>query len=94
MRASTVEGKNVSPSAAYSDRGELTADLITEPAAPDIVTPDEPAKQIQTFTREELESIADNEGIAGLRVIGNQVGVKAKGIVEMIEGILKAQGGE
>nr|WP_250377139.1 hypothetical protein [Escherichia coli] len=37
MRASTVEGKNVSPSAAYSDRGELTADLITEPAAPDIV---------------------------------------------------------
>ncbi|MGK3544639.1 hypothetical protein ACSLOE_31050, partial [Escherichia coli] len=41
--------------------------LITEPAAPDIVpmkrgTPDEPAKQIQTFTREELESIADNEG--------------------------------
>lgn len=92
-------GQNVSPSAAYSDRGELTADLITEPAAPDIVpmkrgTPDEPAKQIQTFTREELESIADNEGIAGLRVIGNQVGVKAKGIVEMIEGILKAQGGE
>lgn len=76
MRASTVEGKNVSPSAAYSDRGELTADLITEPAAPDIVpmkrgTPDEPAKQIQTFTREELESIADNEGIAGLRVIGS-----------------------
>ena len=40
--------------------------------------PDEPAKQIQTFTREELESIADNEGIAGLRQIGNQVGVKAK----------------
>lgn len=99
MRASTVEGKNVSPSAAYSDRGELAADLITEPVAPDIVpmkrgTPDEPTKQIQTFTREELESIADNEGIAGLRVIGNQVGVKAKGIVEMIEGILKAQGGE
>ncbi len=34
MRASTVEGKNVSPSAAYSDRGELTADLITSRAAP------------------------------------------------------------
>ena len=65
------------------DRGELTADLITEPAAPDIVpmkrgTPDEPAKQIQTFTREELESIADNEGIAGLRVIGNQVGCQSE----------------
>ena len=99
MRGSTVERKHVAPAAPDSDSGELTPDLITVPAAPDIVpmkrgTPDEPAKQIQTFTREELESIADNEGIAGLRVIGNQVGVKAKGIVEMIEGILKAQGGE
>ena len=51
-------------------------------------------KPVQRFTREELESIADCEGIAGLRQIGNQIGVKAKGIVEMIEGILKAQGGE
>ncbi|HBQ8651158.1 TPA: hypothetical protein L9A73_005457, partial [Klebsiella pneumoniae] len=49
---------------------------------------------VQRFTREELESIADCEGIAGLRQIGNTLGVKAKGIVEMIEGILKAQGGE
>ncbi|SSD93422.1 Uncharacterised protein [Klebsiella quasipneumoniae] len=54
----------------------------------------EETKHVQRFTREELESIADCEGIAGLRQIGNTLGVKAKGIVEMIEGILKAQGGE
>lgn len=99
MRATTVEGKNVSPSAAYSRRNELVADEIVEPTAPDIVpmkrgTAEAEAKPIQRFTREELESIADCEGISGLRQIGNQIGVKAKGIVEMIEGILKAQGGE
>ncbi|EIC6864307.1 hypothetical protein LAI64_004604 [Escherichia coli] len=99
MRASTVEGKNVSPSAAYGERNDLNVDQIVEPSAPDIVpmkrgTADEAAKPIQTFTREELESIADSEGIAGLRLIGNKIGVKAKGIVEMIDGILKAQGGE
>ncbi|EPO1520846.1 hypothetical protein ACT6ML_004524, partial [Escherichia coli] len=99
MRATTVEGKNVSPSAAYSSRNNLTAEDIVETPAPDIVPMKRGAaetkpKPVQRFTREELESIADCEGIAGLRQIGNQIGVKAKGIVEMIEGILKAQGGE
>ncbi|WBM72993.1 hypothetical protein OH773_21765 (plasmid) [Buttiauxella sp. WJP83] len=99
MRATTVDGKNVSPSAAYSKRNEVAADNIVEPTAPDIVpmkrgTAQAEVKPVQRFTREELESIADSEGIAGLRLIGNQVGVKAKGIVEMIEGILTAQGGE
>ncbi|HED1651909.1 TPA: hypothetical protein R4S58_003588 [Enterobacter hormaechei subsp. hoffmannii] len=98
MRASTVEGTNVSPSAAYSRRNELVADQIVEQTAPGIVSlkrgSEEVAKPMQRFTREELESIADCEGIAGLRQIGNSIGVKAKGIVEMIEGILKAQGGE
>lgn len=99
MRATTVEGKNVSPSAVYSSRNDVNVGDIIEPTAPDIVpmkrgTAEVVAKPVQRFTREELESIADCEGIAGLRQIGNQIGVKAKGIVEMIEGILKAQGGE
>ncbi|WP_201621200.1 hypothetical protein [Klebsiella oxytoca] len=99
MRAETIDGKNVSPSAAFSKRNELVADQIVEPTAPDIVpmkrgVAKEETKHVQRFTREELESIADCEGIAGLRQIGNTLGVKAKGIVEMIEGILKAQGGE
>ncbi|EFH9185259.1 hypothetical protein GEO03_12290 [Escherichia coli] len=80
-------------------RINLTAEDIVETPAPDIVPMKRGAaetkpKLVQRFTREELESIADCEGIAGLRQIGNQIGVKAKGIVEMIEGILKAQGGE
>ena len=38
-------------------------------------------------------ALADEQGISGLRVVGNRLGVKAKGIVEMIDGIMKAQGG-
>lgn len=96
MRATTVEGKNVSPSAAYSSRNNLTAEDIVETPAPDIVPMKRGAaetkpKLVQRFTREELESIADCEGIAGLRQIGNQIGVKAKGIVEMIEGTLSEE---
>ncbi len=98
MRATTLDGDNVSPSAVYCDRNTLSADKIVEKEAPAIVAINrskaEEEKKVQHFTREELESIADSEGIAGLRIIGNQLGVKAKGIVEMIEGILKAQGGE
>ncbi|EBX1374164.1 hypothetical protein DQ824_22745 [Salmonella enterica subsp. enterica serovar Newport] len=99
MRASTEDGINVSPSAAYSRRNELVADQIVEPVAPDIVPMQRGANEVTDkplphFTREELESIADCEGIAGLRQIGNQIGVKAKGISEMIESILNAQGGE
>ena len=99
MRAETVEGNNVSPSASYSQRNALSANKIVEPSAPKIESLQrdkrEPEKgSMQRFTREELESIADCEGIAGLRQIGNKIGVKAKGIGEMIEGILKAQGGE
>ncbi|ENL8728909.1 hypothetical protein AB6I73_003869 [Citrobacter amalonaticus] len=99
MRATTTDGHNVSPSAAFAERGSLVADQIVEPSAPEIApmkrgTGEDESKPVQRFTREELESIADCEGIAGLRQIGKPMGVKAKGIVEMIEGILKAQGGE
>ncbi len=37
MRAETIDGQNVSPSAAFSNRNELVADQIVEPTAPDIV---------------------------------------------------------
>ncbi|EMA2752288.1 hypothetical protein U2H75_003022 [Escherichia coli] len=104
MRATTVDGVNVSPSAAYSNRDDISVDKINEPSAPEMISfkkqheiakenEKEKEKKAQLFSREKLEEIADLEGIAGLRVIGNRLGVKAKGIVEMIEGILKAQGG-
>ena len=44
------------------------------------------------YTKESLEEIADAEGIAGLRAIGNEYGVKANSIAALIKEILQAQG--
>lgn len=95
MRAEPVDGRNVSAAGAYSERYSVNAEAVKEYAAEPVTNlvrgTVEPGVQI--YTREELEAVADSEGIAGLRLIGGVMGVKAKGIVEMIDGILKAQGG-
>ena len=98
MRAETIEGRNVSASGQFSERHDISLEdaIKTEAKAPKIVPMErgEATPNLQKFTRAELESLADAEGIAGLRLIGNPLGVKAKAIGEMIDGIVKAQGGE
>lgn len=98
MRAETIEGKNVSPSAAYTERYDVTLEDVkaNEPKAEEIVPMARGVKEpaVPVYSREELEALADDRGIAGLREVGNKLDVKAKDIVGMINGILKAQGGE
>ncbi len=53
---------------------------------------EQPAADAPKHTFEELSAIADKEGIAGLRKLGDGVGVKGKSIVEIIDGILAKQG--
>lgn len=48
----------------------------------------------QRYTAQELAAIADAKGIAGLREVGETLGVKGKSIKELIEGILKVAGAE
>lgn len=43
------------------------------------------------YTREDLEKIADEKGIAGLRVIADPLGIRGRGISELISEILKGQ---
>lgn len=56
-----------------------------------------PAKEIidgvlrETYTRIQLEAIADKRGIDGLRSIADQRGVKGRSVVELIDKILGAQ---
>ena len=45
----------------------------------------------KVYSREELEAIADKDGIQGLRDIGNPLNVKATAIDKLIEMILLAQ---
>lgn len=46
----------------------------------------------QKYSKEALEEVADKDGIAGLREIGNELGVKANSITALIQEILHAQG--
>lgn len=49
------------------------------------------ANAVPKHSRESLEAVADAHGIAGLRAIAEPMGVKGRGISELIEEILKAQ---
>jgi hypothetical protein len=61
---------------------------------PQTVSPEQAASAEvgEKYTRESLEAIADKDGIAGLRAIGDKLGVKGRGIIELITEILRAQG--
>lgn len=76
-----------------NDRVRATVEVPVEaaPDAPAVYTPDA-AVPSQKLTREELEGVADRDGIAGLRAIAEGYNVKGRGILELITEILKAQG--
>lgn len=78
MPASTT---NLPTVAELIERGEMTSD---EPQ-----TKPEPFAQA-AYTRDDLEKIADKSGIAGLRAIGDPLGVRANSIANLITAILKA----
>jgi len=48
----------------------------------------------QIYTQTELEDVVDKNGIAGLREIGQQYGVKGRAIPELMASILAAQAAE
>lgn len=100
MRCETLEGVNPSTAAALlrsmDDRAPVVAEMergvegeapkaIVEVAAPvvPVVT--------TTYTREELEGVADKAGIKGLREIAKPFGVKGTSIKELIDEVLKEQ---
>lgn len=54
----------------------------------DLEVQDEAAEPSKQWTLEELEAVADDHGIAGLRAIGEEIGVKNVSIKGLIEEIL------
>ncbi|SUE95791.1 Uncharacterised protein [Ectopseudomonas mendocina] len=64
---------------------------VNQPVAKTEVTAVNPGSK-PTFTREQLEELADKEGIAGLRNIGSQYGVKGRSIVEIIDELVALAG--
>lgn len=78
-----------------STRLQTLEEILAEQAASGYVAPVVVAPQdqaiAQRFTLEELEALADKNGIAGLREIGDTIGVKGTSIAGLIESILAKQ---
>lgn len=81
----SVEGENtvepVEPVASQSESQEGESGSTDDKSDADA--------DAEIYTQESLEKIADEQGIKGLRVIGDKVGAKANSIPELIERILK-----
>jgi hypothetical protein len=96
-------GKNPSVSQAIVDNHADKAVIVDPmPRATEVEQPEQPASaetgdkvvvesEKTIHTRESLETIADQQGIAGLREIGDGFGVKARSVKELIDEIMNAQ---
>jgi hypothetical protein len=93
VRCEMLDGTNPSPSGELVQGTNTPAPilvplLVTEPLV------EQGAKvetAVERYTREGLEVIADDKGIAGLREIAVPLGVKSKSVGELVDQILKAQ---
>jgi hypothetical protein len=79
------------------DRDKLAAEVETRKATDAAALADAQRKAQEQFdadvvySRVELEAIGANDGIAGLRAISTPLGVKGRGIAELVNEILAAQ---
>ncbi|MEO9497588.1 MAG: hypothetical protein ABJG42_24155 [Vibrio splendidus] len=70
---------------------ELEGDDKHHEEAPVVAKSAEPVESAQLYQRETLEDIADKEGIAGLRKLGDAHEIKGRSISELIEELLQVQ---
>lgn len=82
------DGRDPNPAQKLLDNMHTEATLLGETVADDAKPED---KAAELLTREELEIIADKNGIKGLREIAEGYDVKGTSITELIEEILTAQ---
>lgn len=95
IRLERVDTGDQAGSAANHARAyKVEAPIVTpipETDGATVQTPVPAAPPAPAYTREELEKIADKDGIAGLRDIAAKFGVKGRGIVELIDEIMAKQ---
>jgi hypothetical protein len=94
-----VLGDDYTPDRPYSEISHIAAISVNLPTLAEImaqnpvvdVQDERPVAPGVIYTKAELEAIADKEGIAGVRAIGETMNVRAHSIVKLIEAILAAQ---
>ena len=101
----TLEGLNPSSTQRLIDTNNFSYDeIVAVKSAPPAEQVEEKTEQVEekpkapvgvpadlSFSREDLEALADKEGIAGLRNIGSQFGIKCRSISEIIDELLALQ---
>lgn len=99
QRMVDIQHKNLDELMA-AGKGNVGASRVTEQVPTGNQTVAKTTDQVSTpqgkqpslnFTREQLEALADKEGIAGLRNIGSQHGVKGRSIAEIISELMAIQ---
>lgn len=88
------EGVSPGVSQQILDSGRVAFGSTTERAAEVVKNSEKPAEKAQTlpvYTRAELEEIADDKGIQGLREAIEPYGVKGRKIVELINAVMQIQ---
>lgn len=95
MRVENLDGEQVGAAVDHMRRHEVSLDKAveknadTERAINEATEKEKPAaKEKPSYTREQLEAIADKEGISGLREIADPLGIKGRSINELIGEIL------
>lgn len=103
MRVESMEGDQVGAGMEHMKAHSMTLDnALTKNAkdVDDVTAASDAAKldtvtadsQVISYTREQLEAIADKDGISGLREIADPVGIKGRSINELIGELLEYQG--
>lgn len=92
MQCEWEDGKTASVTQRLLDEANTAAPVFETTVAPEDTQADEQpaddAEPKKQWTPEELEAVADDHGIVGLRAIGEEIGVKNVSIKGLIEDIL------
>lgn len=92
VRVEQVDSGTQAGAAAELKRSHTDAAPVVEELPTGVPAEAAPAApQRPRYTREDLEGVADKDGIAGLRAIAEPLGVRGRGIAELIGEILAAQ---
>lgn len=93
INAEYEDGSPLNPALNYTLAGDMSPTEAVELAEKRIEAAVAHEKEVNAvkFTREDLEAIADKQGVKGLREIASPMGIKASSVAELIAGILKAQ---
>jgi hypothetical protein len=92
MSCEAVDGQVISPSQVILDANQNAAVVLEERVADTTEVAEAPVAQPveAIYTQEQLEQIASEKGISGLREIAEPIGIRARSVEALIEALVKS----